>query len=112
MAAKCCNPLCAHSFRYLTDGKLFRLENDPALSSSALTREYFWLCPSCSATMTLKLSNQGRVIAVPLSKRLDVDVDTDFSSRKKGLLLSYVRILGRKGMAKVQHSSSEAIASS
>jgi hypothetical protein len=35
MLAKYCNLLCTHSFRYLSDGKLFRLESDPALRPSA-----------------------------------------------------------------------------
>ena len=46
--------------------------------------------------MTLRLSNEGKVIAV----RVDIDLDTNLSNRKKGLLLSNVSIFGRKGFAK------------
>lgn len=112
MLAKCCNPSCAHSFRYLTEGKLFHLENDSARTPTDPSREYFWLCPSCSETMTLMLSNEGRVIAVALSRRVEIDRDADFSNRKKGLLLSDISIFGRKGMARVQHPSSDAVAGS
>jgi hypothetical protein len=90
--------------------KLFRLESDPALGSSTPTKEYFWLCPSCSANMTLRISNEERVITVPMPK--PVHLDSDFGNRKKGLLLSDVSFLGRKGMTKVRHSSSEAVAGS
>ena len=105
MLDKCCNPSCTHSFRYLTDGKLFRLEDSPALKPSSAQSEYFWLCPSCSATMTMRLSHEGRMITVPVSE--PVHRDSDSANRKKGLLLSEVSILGRKGMTKVRHSSSE-----
>jgi len=45
MLVKCTNPSCSASFRYLRDGRLFRLEREPTLRSSKTNRvEYFWLC--------------------------------------------------------------------
>jgi hypothetical protein len=65
MLAKCANPLCSPSFRSLAEGKLFRLETDPALGSSRSNRvEYFWLCQRCSSAMTLRLKEDGTVGAV------------------------------------------------
>jgi hypothetical protein len=57
--------------------------------------------------MTLRLSNDGKAIAV----RVDLDSDTTLSNRKKGLLLSNVSIFGRKGIAKEPDPSSKAVAS-
>jgi len=67
MVAKWSNPSCSASFRYLEEGRLFRLEKDPApRSSKVAAAKYFWLCPSCSSTMTLHLSEDGSVIPVVL----------------------------------------------
>jgi hypothetical protein len=97
MLAKCCNPSCPHLFRYLTDGKLFRLENHPALRQSSPTKEYFWLCPRCSATMTLQISPEGRVVPIATDGHNSLVTD-----RQKGLMLSDVSFFGRKEMAKVR----------
>jgi hypothetical protein len=68
MLGKCTNPSCSASFRYLEDGLLFRLETDPALRlSHPKTSEYYWLCRSCAATMTLRISKDGKVIPVALA---------------------------------------------
>jgi len=67
MVAKCSNPSCSAPYRYLRDGKLFRLESNPTLPQSKSDRvEYFWLCPACSSTMTLHLREDGTVVRVPL----------------------------------------------
>ena len=100
MLARCCNPSSAHPFRYLSDAKLFRLENDPALRQYNPTKEYFWLCPSISLTMTLCISPEGEVIPVALaepsrgSNRLSTD-------RQKELLLSDV-LVQPKDIGKVE----------
>jgi len=103
MLPKCCNPLCTNSFRSLADGKLFRLENDATLRPSTPTKEYFWLCPSCSPTMTLRISNDGEVITVRMSEQ--VHLEGDLANRKEGLLLSDVSsdvsIVVRKSMTEV-----------
>jgi hypothetical protein len=67
MLVKCTNPSCSASFRYLRDGRLFRLELDPTLCSSKSNRvEYFWLCHRCSSEMTLRLREDGTVVTVLL----------------------------------------------
>ncbi len=94
MLGKCTNPSCSALFRYLEEGLLFRLETDPNLRlSNPKAPEYYWLCRSCSAEMTLHISNEGHVIpfALPLSvphgpPRSEVIA----AERQKGLLLSGV----------------------
>jgi len=71
MLAKCANPSCAASFLHLADGRLFRLETDPAFSSSkAKETEYFWLCEPCSSGMTLRLLQDGTVATIELTDEL------------------------------------------
>lgn len=89
MLGKCTNPSCSASFRYLQEGVLFRLEVDPALRlPNPKQPEYYWLCHSCAAAMTLRLSREGKVIPVPLSARVDSSRD----SRRQG-----ARPSGRQG---------------
>jgi hypothetical protein len=67
MLAKCTNTLCCAEFRYLHEGTLFRLELDTTVRPlEDKATEYFWLCGGCSAKMTLRLGEEGTVIAVPL----------------------------------------------
>lgn len=93
MIDKCGNPSCSTPFRYLRDGRLFRLE-DPAFGSPQSNRaEYFWLCPACSLTMTLRLRADGTVITVRLPEPIrdlphgDAVISAD---RERGLLLRSV----------------------
>jgi len=91
MLAKCSNPSCVARFLHLDDGKLFRLirVSDPN------RLEYFWVCNSCSLTMTLRLAEDGSVIALPLPKPLQGfpdAVDYRCSCREKGLLLRSVTV--------------------
>ena len=45
MLTTCANPNCREAFRYLRDGKLFRLQTEVKGSSSEISNpEYFWLC--------------------------------------------------------------------
>ncbi len=106
MLAKCCNPSCTHSFRYLSDGKLFRLENDPGLRQSNPTKAYFWLCASCSATMTLRIGPEGEVTAVALAEQFH---GSNFLATNcpKGLSISDVGFFGRKEMAKVRGTGAD-----
>jgi hypothetical protein len=87
-------PSCSAPFRYLRDGGLFRLENDPASGSSKSNRvEYFWLCPACSLTMTLRLRADRTVTAVRLPKPIRDLPDGDAvisADRERGLLLCSV----------------------
>ena len=89
MLSKCANPACSAQFRYLHDGKVFRVDleeraagrtplraSGPAsmpvnvagprlLTSGAKRPEYFWLCGECCQQMTLG-ADGGSVILLPL----------------------------------------------
>ena len=80
MLSKCANPGCPTSFRYLHEGKLFRIHIDPdgseSLSTSGMDAkakkpsrhvEFFWLCQSCSAEMTLSFEKGVGVTIQPLT---------------------------------------------
>ena len=91
MLVKFTTPSCSDSFRYLKDGRLFRLESDPTLSSSKSNRvEYFWLCHRCSSKMTLRLIEDGTVVTVLLPepiRSVPDGVALSWADRKNGLLL-------------------------
>ena len=96
MVAKCANPTCGRAFRYLCEGRLFRLERDPAFHSGAEldpSIEYFWLCGGCSDSMSLRLDTQGRISPEPFAAPLAGHA-SDFAiiSRHGGLLLRSVAI--------------------
>jgi hypothetical protein len=96
MLAKCTNPSCSASFRHLDEGRLFLLETDPIFGSSkAKTTEYFWLCKDCSAGMTLRLTQEGRVMPGELPEALRNEPQVAFVSvnRENGLLLRGVSFL-------------------
>jgi hypothetical protein len=58
MLAKCLNPTCSATFRYLSDGRIFHLEIPVAGDTvTSRRREYFWLCDSCCAKFTVVLKN-------------------------------------------------------
>ena len=67
MVSKCANPSCSASFRFLHEGKVFRVETlrdfgeaaDERLSFKKPARhlEFFWLCERCAALMTLSVEN-------------------------------------------------------
>jgi hypothetical protein len=75
MLSKCLNPHCSAKFRYLGQGRLFRVDfteagrktasNGQSTGGKAPPIEHFWLCESCAATMTLELGGDGAVRAVP-----------------------------------------------
>lgn len=95
MLAKCGNQNCSTPFFHLHDGKLFYLENDPALRNrESGLGEYFWLCHRCSPTMTLRLESDGTVLAVPLPepfRGVPDEVGLVLADRKNGLLLRNIR---------------------
>ncbi len=76
MLAKCANPSCSAPFRYLEEGRLFRLEGDPLKSRGAEKREYFWLCGACSESMTLRLDESSGVRLVPLRDPVGLGKDS------------------------------------
>lgn len=83
MVSKCANPVCSARFRYLHEGKLFRIErsiekkSDPnsSLRDSNSKRpaayvEFFWLCKDCSQNMTLAFDQNTGMTTRPLSRTL------------------------------------------
>jgi hypothetical protein len=94
MLAKCANPSCSASFRYLYEGRLFRLDTFASLrSSNLLIPEYFWLCGRCSPVMTLRLGENGKVVAALSPERVHAvpsDVAQMSMDRRDGLLLTRV----------------------
>ena len=80
MVSKCLNSYCSATFRYMGQGRLFRVDfADLArqgllagkkivttIRSKAQPVEHFWLCEKCSTTMTIELSDAGEVRLVPL----------------------------------------------
>ena len=90
MLTECSNPPCSARFRSLEDGRLFRLESDPAVPTNAPKPvEYYWLCKGCASTLTLRLGDHGNVTAVALPPPLQgvpdfviiALVDRDVASR-------------------------------
>jgi len=53
MLSKCMNPACAAKFRYLHEGKLFKVQSQPAGPEDIPKVEFFWLCNDCSRKLTL-----------------------------------------------------------
>ena len=81
MLSKCLNPQCTAKFRYLGEGRLFRIDfpemkrrntalagQVPALCNGEKERpvEHVWLCAHCAAGRTLAVSDAGEVRLVPL----------------------------------------------
>jgi hypothetical protein len=96
MLSKCTNPSCSASFLHLSDGRLFRLETETRFPSpNARETEYFWLCESCSAEMTLRLIRDGTVATVRLADELcnGPYVPLNSMDRKNGEFLRSVSFL-------------------
>ena len=91
MLAKCSNSSCAASFRSLGNGQLFQLEKDGRVQTSKPGKiEYFWLCEACARTMTLRIREDGAVVAVTLPDLLrtaPVGVAVRMTDRRNGLSL-------------------------
>lgn len=80
MLSKCSNPLCPTLFRYLHEGKLFRIELDvmkedtstfgidPEVKKPVRRTEFFWLCGECSAEMTLDFIKGVGIKTRPLAR--------------------------------------------
>jgi hypothetical protein len=76
MVSKCSNPRCSNPFRYLHEGKLFRMavtsgatfEVDPGTKKSSSHIEFFWLCEECAPEMTLTFKHGIGVTTQPVSR--------------------------------------------
>ena len=97
MVAKCNNPSCSAEFRYLHEGKLFRLDLEPTARCREPRVEYFWLCGHCSARMTLSLRLDGEV-AVTARETVHQDNRLRRASwHANGRLLVNIDFLGADG---------------
>ena len=96
---KCNNPACRASFRYLNEGRLFRIENDSNQSTALKKSEYFWLCGKCALDMSLRLADDATVQMVPVCDRLrPARTSFDFVAvdRKDGLVLTCLNFTGER----------------
>jgi len=80
MLSKCLNSHCSAAFRYLGQGKLFRVDfadvgkkqsrKSRGLATSVRSQsqpvEHFWLCENCAKTLTVELSDAGEIRLVSL----------------------------------------------
>lgn len=74
MLSKCANPSCSTQLIYLREGKIFVMEHTgkpklrppgPVLPSSASHLEHFWLCGTCSESLTLVYDPERGVQVIP-----------------------------------------------
>jgi len=95
---KCSNPSCRALFRYLNDGRLFRIESDSNASSTYSKKaQYFWLCRNCAVAVTLRLADDATVQMIRRHDRLPAaknGVDFIAVDRKDGLVLSCLNFNG------------------
>ena len=100
MLANCTNSLCSAPFRFLGEGKLFRLESDPPIRPGTSNHgESFWLCHRCSSVMTLRLKGNGAVETIPLLDALRAvpnGVSITSVQREMGLVLRSVRLSSQR----------------
>jgi hypothetical protein len=71
--SKCLNPACSAKFRYLHEGRIFKLEIASVVPKKGSPRgriEHFWLCPRCAQELGVVLDNGSVTIRpLPQSKR-------------------------------------------
>ena len=87
MLSKCVNRECLATFRYLHEGKLFKLEcNDPrfkTFGAKPANSEYFWLCSACADHMTVVFQN-GEITVRPLATKIKLKpLDAQASVQKQ-----------------------------
>src|ERR1700676_2795367 len=76
MLAKCSNLFCCARFRFLRGDKLLRLESDPVVCTDQPNQtKCFFLCHRCSSTMSLRLLEDGTVVATLLPEPVGRDRD-------------------------------------
>jgi hypothetical protein len=78
MVSKCANPSCLAPFRYLHEGRIFTVRASAAEHrhevSDAIVERY-WLCSSCSNSMTLVLQS-GKVLLRSLAAIPEAGINT------------------------------------
>jgi hypothetical protein len=76
MLAKCANPACSTTFRYLHEGKLFAIEPkansakrgppaDPEYTGRVRILECFWLCSSCCCALRVQWDGDHGMSLLP-----------------------------------------------
>ena len=68
--SKCANPACDEIFLRLSRGRLFIF--DVPAKKGGRKKQVFWLCASCSQTLTLKWSMNDNIELVPVTKLASV----------------------------------------
>jgi hypothetical protein len=90
MVAKCANHSCVAKFLYLHEGALFSVESGSGVATLGLLNafhhagkyrrfQYFWLCPRCYQTMTLRVEGE-QVIAVQRKRKPSSITSTEADS--------------------------------
>jgi hypothetical protein len=66
LLSKCAHPTCFAQFRYLHEGRVFKVRM-PAFARHAGTHriEHFWLCERCARSLTI-VFEKGRVATRPI----------------------------------------------
>ena len=84
MLSKCLNPHCSATFRYLRQGRLFRVDfneisrrhgdhHKPGpLHHHPFPVEHFWLCEDCAQSLSLQVNDAGEVRLVSLTTLKEV----------------------------------------
>ena len=83
MLSKCANPECGTVFRYLHEGKIFRLAPSPEVQLAAAAKgahltERFWLCEPCSKHLTITWNGtSAQVVSQDVKPELsNIPIDT------------------------------------
>lgn len=99
MLNKCANPDCGETFRYLQEGRLFRVERErESIYSAPEQPEYFWLCANCCEKISLRLGSEERVTPVAVPDPIRGTTGRShfvLLDRKQGMLLSYFQVCPR-----------------
>jgi hypothetical protein len=69
MLAKCLNPVCSTTFRYMREGRLFHVDfvSVPTAGLAADQKgEYFWLCAECARRLKVVVED-GQVTTRPMT---------------------------------------------
>ena len=96
LLAKCVNPSCSIRFRHLREGRLLRVEKNPAIGVtderpsaegrkppvSARSSEFFWLCGPCSRTWNLAFDRGSGIVLVPLTDTEAVSPPSPIGARR------------------------------
>ena len=99
MLSKCANPNCSATFRFLSEGKLYRIDSKAAsVRRGARTEsnpgrpridEYFWLCSSCCLDMTIRIDNNFEISLVR-NREISHDSEPEFQTVSAAKNVSFI----------------------